>query len=113
MTRKIPMFGRPRVALSALCHLGLLRVSFLKPAVVRPPVGLNHPFQHAAARKVHQTLAASGAPVHRWSTMWMTHSWTLAGSQKSGTDRKCVGGRANTITPSVPTAAHTYMRFVH
>ena len=86
------MFGRPRAALSALCHLEIRPVSSLKPAAVQPPVGLNHRFQHAVARKVHQTLAASGAPVHRWSTMWMTHFWTLAGSQKSGIDRKCMGG---------------------
>src|SRR5712691_11173278 len=110
---KTPMFGRPRAALSAPCHLGIRRVSSLKPAAVQPLVGSNHRFQHAVARKVHQTLAASGALVHRWFTMWMTHFWTLAGSQKSGIDRKCVGGGANTLTLSLPTVAHTYMKFVH
>jgi hypothetical protein len=41
----------------------------------------------------------------------MTHFWTLAGSQKSGIDKKCVGGRENTANISLPTAAHIYMKF--
>src|SRR6266566_146101 len=100
------MFGRPRAALFAPSHLGLRRVSSPKLAVLAlPQVGLSHLCQHAAARKVNQTLEASGAPVHRWSTMSMTHLWTPVCLQKSGIDTKCAGGRANMTAVRLSTAA--------
>src|SRR5229473_4973253 len=112
MTRKMAMFGRPRAALFAPFHLELPRVSSPKLAVLQPQVGLSLLCQHAAARKVNQTLEASGAPVHRWSTMWMTHLWTPVCLQKSGIDTKCAGGKANMMAVRLSRAGHTYMKFV-
>ncbi|KAI0001900.1 hypothetical protein BJV77DRAFT_1057652 [Russula vinacea] len=65
MTR-MAMLGRPRAALSAASHVELHQDLSLKQAVVQPRAESSHLCQHAAVRKVNQTLEANVAPVHRW-----------------------------------------------